>query len=400
MNKKNNNTNKQQLNMLSTKQVKRGKRKVKKPNQNFAYSQSQAVGNAIKRTINKAQNYYEVARERFEPFSKYVHMLLHENSPAVITPLNPLRVFAKRARYQDTIQVNSSGAALIALQPAALYRFGSTSTSSPVLYVNETSYNPDSTTNALTGGWNTNIVGTSGTNISTLAVNRSRVASMHVTFEITGVSNLNKSGTIHLAEHISPTYLYGTSTDTTSSEKLANNCAISALPKFAKYKSVEIVNMGSDSVLEYHYVPVTNMDMVAQFGQPTNMTTASGDTQYFSDMGKNFCLVVKGAHPDTIIRARYEINLEFQVFNDYVNDYPPNYSRCFVQSEPTLQLINQHEDYIIRVNAKQGHVDKTLYQDVQLANALSATEKLSLPHLTSNGIVDVNLKDNVNLFTK
>jgi hypothetical protein len=392
--------NNQPTNILATKQQKKTKTKVKNKRKFKAPGKSEIVGNAIKRTIYKAQHFYENAREKFEPFSKYVHMLLHENSPSMITPLMPYRIFTKRVRYQDSIQVNSSGAALIALQPVALTKFNNSSTASPVLYVNQTAYNPDSTTNALTGGWNTSIVGSSGLNITGGVFGGGRVASVHVVFEITGVSNLNKSGTIHLAEQTEANYRYGTSADTTHSEILANNCAISALPKFNKYKSVEIINMSSDSVLEYHYVPLTNEMITQQFVSAGTVTAGNNEP---SPIGRSklFCLIVKGAHVDTIIRARYEINLEFMVNNDYVNDYPPAYSHCFVNSEPTLQLINQTEDYIIRVNAKQGHVDKRLYNEVNMVNSLIANDKLAIPHMANGGkrnAKDIDLTDNVNLF--
>jgi len=338
-------------------------------------SRSEVIGNAIKKNIEKAQHYYEEAREKFEPFSKYVHMLLHENSPKVVTPLTPHKVFLKRVYYQDTLQVNANGHACIVIPMNTLSIHGSTATASPVLYMNQAGYDPDATSGmALTGGWNTAIL--AGTNLVNTAIANARVASAHVSFQITGVSNLNKQGTIHMAETIESSYYIGNASDTQYNELALYRCAVPKLPKFSKYKSIEIVNMGPDSAIEYHYIPISNRGMLQNF-HDISTPTAGAANSFVNEVGKVFNLTVRGAAAGTTIRARYEINFECDVYTDYINDYPPQYSRCFVDSEPTLCLLNQNEDYILRVNSKQGHIDKTLYRDVNSMNLVAQSDPLS-----------------------
>jgi hypothetical protein len=262
-----------------------------------------------------------------------------------------------------------------------LAAFGNGATVSPVLYANQSGYDPDATSGmALTGGWNTAII--AGTNLVANAFSNARVSSAHVSFQITGVSNLNKQGTIHMAETTETEYWVGGSADTSFNELTLYRCAVPKLPKFAKYKSVEIVNMGPDSCLEYHYMPITNRDLLKDYKDVVDSSTTNF-LDFTNELGKVFNFTVRGAAIGTTIRARYEITFECDVETDYINDYPPEYSRCFIDSEPTLCLLNQNEDYVLRCNVKQGHIDRTLYKDVNSMKLISETDPLS----QTNGIV-------------
>jgi hypothetical protein len=242
------------------------------------------------------------------------------------------------------------------------------------MYCNETAYNPDAISGlALEGGWNTDIV--AGINLLSAAFSNVRTSSAHVTFQITGVSNLNKQGTIHMAETVETGYYSGTAADTTYGESAVERCAVSRLPKFEKYKSIEIVNMGPDSVLEYHYMPLTNRDLLTSYVDLAAVTTSS-NTDFVNELGKVFNLTIRGAAAGTTIRAKYEITFECDVLTDYINDYPPQYSRCFVDSEPTLCLLNQNADYVIRSNIKQGHLERSLYKEVNAMNLISQADPL------------------------
>lgn len=338
-------------------------------NDNRLMSRSEVIGKAIQKNIEKAQNYYNEVNESFTPFSKYLHCILHENSPVVPTPLTPGKVFIKTVRYQDTLTVNSSGALAVVLQPAVLGRFENSTqggTASPFLYMNQTSYDPDATTaSGLTGGWTLTPI--DEVNVDYTNIDALRVHSMHLTIQMTGVNNYDKKGTIHLAEQSNDRYYYGDSADFTYNEDLVQRFCISRLPKCEKYKSVEIVNMDSASELEYHYFPLSNRDLKAQYISPT-INSGSGYATEDTGLFKMFAFIVRGAAAGTTFRFKYEWNLELDVSIDGVNTYPPKYSRCFVDSEPTLCMLNQNVDYSIRTNVKEGHIDKTVYKEIQQSN--------------------------------
>lgn len=364
--------NKQNITSSKNQNLKRNpkagiKKKVVRITPRTTNSKSTNLGNEIIRNVEKAQNYYEKAIQKFTPFSTYVHMLLHENSPPMLTPLTPVRAFMKRVYYQDTLAVNSNGDLAIVIQPLLLGKMGSASLASPVLYMNQTAYDPDATTQAgLIGGWNTDIIGPAGLNQLYSAIESARVASMHVSIQLTGVSNLNKQGTLHIAEDTAEVGFLGIAADSTYNELLLDNFSIQRLPKAGKYKSVEIMNMDASSNIEYHYFPVTNANLARQYQNVTTFSSSSQDIQ----MMRRFALIIKSAATGTTARIRYEINLEQEINVDSINSYPPKYSRCFVDSEPTLQLISQNEDYVLRINSKEGHVTSQFYNEVALSKVL------------------------------
>jgi hypothetical protein len=353
---------------------------------------SQKLGEAIKKTVQKAQSFYEKGLETYEPFSKYVHMLLHENSPSMITPLTPFKVNTKRVYYQDTLQVNANGHLFIGLQPQMLSQFSYISTGSPVLYMNHSAYDPDAVAAAgLIGGWNTNIIGTTGTNINYTSRPKNRIASMHVSFQLTGVSNLNKQGTVHMAENIDDRQYIGDSTSFSVNEIFSQQFAISRLPKLPKYKSVEIMNMDSDSKLEYHYFPITNVDLRNQY----DATAVYSDTDSTIDeFTKTFGLVIRSAAVGTTVRVKYEINIESEVETDYINDFPSEYSRCFVDSEPTLRMISQEVDNVIRIDAKQGHGYKNYVRDVAIANNFLTQDRSIIAPQSNSLLAEATLLSN------
>jgi hypothetical protein len=260
------------------------------------------------------------------------------------------------------------------MSPHLLSFFGTTSTASPFLYMNQANYDPEAVSGLnLTGGWNLETISGNGIGLDSAALLRARLSSMHVQFQLTGVNNYDKKGTIHLAETIQDTHYYGHVTDSINNELFCYQAAIPKLPKFNKYKSIEIVNMDSESALEYHYVPTTNEFLLGQLNDVGFMSGTGG----LAAIGKQFALIVKGAAVGTTIRARYELTFEAEVATEHVGTYIPYFSRCFVSSEPTLQLISQNPDYAIRINQKQGHIDKSLYDDLALSSIANASKKPS-----------------------
>ena len=70
----------------------------------------------------------------------------------------------------------------------ALGRFDVSSTSSPILYANQASYDPAITTNSVTGGWNLNMINVNGTNFNIAEFQSCGIINAHVTISITGLS--------------------------------------------------------------------------------------------------------------------------------------------------------------------------------------------------------------------
>lgn len=119
-------------------------------------------------------------------------------------------MFYKRVKFLHSVVVNANGNAIIGGSVFALPNFESGS-ASPILAVNDASYDPYSTTNGATTGWLTTIVGSTGLNLDTNIHTRAYVQSAHLKFRLTGVSNYEKKGTIHMFEDVDKSIRYGTS---------------------------------------------------------------------------------------------------------------------------------------------------------------------------------------------
>jgi hypothetical protein len=201
-----------------------------------------------------------------------------------------------------------------------------------------------------------------------------------MSMQLTGVSNLNKQGTIHIAETTESNYYYGDVNDTAQGENAVYRCAVPTLPRFEKYKSVEVMNMGPDSVLEYHYIPITNSSLIRDYHTPATRST-SGVLNFAAPVGKVFTCIIRGAATGTTIRVRYEVTFECDISTNYINDYPPEYSRCFVDSEPTICMLNQNPDYTLRINNKQGHINQVLYKEIVTNKVVKEQDPLSSVNL-------------------
>lgn len=288
----------------------------------------------------------------------YLANLLAPGHDKVSTPMNPMKVFLKRVCYQDSLQVNANGHCCVILQPGTFSRFATTSTASSAVYCNSAAYDPNSNVNVVTGQWNTNIVSPAGLNLAVGTFSKVRVQSLHLQVQLTGVSNLNKKGTIHIAEDVDDKFRHGTAADNLYNGFMINDFSLGDLPKKNHYKSLEIINMDGDSVIKYNYMPLTNHDQSAKYQAPTVITTAFGS---YVEPEKRFGLVVQGADPATLLRLIYQIDLECEVETDYYNDYPPSFSRCYIDSEPALQYLSRNTDVILEVDKnKKYDVTSTL----------------------------------------
>ena len=100
------------------------------------------------------------------PIKRYLATLLYCEQPPTPIPCQPGRLHYGVARFQNSLQVNANGHAAVMGCFDIMGIFGNLALTSPFLYVNEASYNPAITTNALTGGWNLNMINGNGTNFS------------------------------------------------------------------------------------------------------------------------------------------------------------------------------------------------------------------------------------------
>jgi hypothetical protein len=321
-------------------------------------SQALEAINQVKDIMVKAQNTKNQDEQELIPFSKYVATILHAGRDTVPTPLAVNKSFYKRVLYQDTLTVNATGNLLIMGSPGVLPKFGNSSTASCILYVNEAAYNPTSTTNALTGGWNTNILGTNGINLNIAAFETGTIQNFHVQFELTGVSNLNKQGQIHLFEDQWDTAYYGNAGDVTVNELIANSYPVQDLAKCKHYKSVEIANMDSHSHLEYNYIPPR------AYADPASNTVTgpagTGSITVYSN--KYFGCMVTNAAVGTTLRIKYDMVIELAVENDFICDYPPVYSKTYVNPDPLLNYCASQTDLIIHTHSSD--FDKGIYKEV------------------------------------
>lgn len=283
------------------------------------------------------------------PFSDYVRMLIFHGQPTTASPLEPRKMFYKTIKYQDSLQVNNNGHAFAGGSIGSLAMFDKASTASPILYAT-TAYDPTSITNTTVGGWNTAIIGDSGCNVTGLEVTSQYVLSAHIKVSLTGVSNLNKQGQIHMFEDTDYSARYGPVTDTTQNNVLLNEYPIQDLPKCTHYKRIDIMNMDSDSVMEYNYIPLQHL----RYSWGVRPLAYSNPNIFTDFVNKNFGFILSSAAQGTTLRLEYEIVLAQEIKNDYMNNYPPIYSRIYVDPNPTLQFLQQNTVYILKTEKHEN----------------------------------------------
>lgn len=291
-------------------------------------------------------------------FSDYVRMLLYHDQPITASPLEPRKMFYKTVKYQDLIEVNSNGDLFVGGSIPYIARFGNGSTSSPILYATA-GYLPMGTS-SVTGGWNTDIIGIQGLNVSSVEVSQQYIMSAHVKVSLTGVSNLNKQGQLHIFEDTDNTPKYGISTDTVYNNALLNEYKIKDLPKCNHYARVDIMNMDSKTTLEYNFIPLENLR--ENWGLPVGNTSISSFGTVTTN--KNFGFIVTSAAVGTTLRVEYEFKIAQEIQNDYINNYPPIYSKIFLDANPTLQFLQQNTNNIIKTE-KHNNYYYDLIKDVK-----------------------------------
>ncbi len=332
--------------------------RIQKRKQNL--TRNAVVARAIEKRIDNTKKM--VQKVPTPPaFSDYIRTMLFHDQPICTSPLEPRKLFYKKVKYQDTLQVNASGHLFIGGCIRALSAFGNSSTTSPILYANQSGYSPTSTSNALTGGWNLTLVGSSGINIASAEIPRQYIMNAHLSFSLSGVSNLNKQGQIHMFEDLNATARYGAAGDLVYNSALVNEYPIQDLPKCSHYKRLDIMNMDSSTTMEHNYIPLMN-DLI--LGTQT-VGAYSVSSTFTGSQNKTFGFIISSAAVGTTVRVEYEILFAQEVNNDYINNYPPEYSRIYVDADPTLQLLQQNTNNILRTEKHDDNAVFELIKDVR-----------------------------------
>jgi hypothetical protein len=277
------------------------------------------------------------------PLYKYIAGLIDFDHVArsSLTPLLPGKYHLKTIRLTQTYQVSSSGNLKITFQPEYMTKPDSTSTFCYASYNDNVAYDP---TSVVPTGLEDRITDfATALNLTETIMPRARTQSMHLKFHLTGVSNLNKQGTIHLMET-----LVSTSDALGGWAKTFN---IPYAPLCEVYKQIEIANMDLSGAMQYNYFPLSNAFVLDQFNDVTNTTSS-----VISDVRPNkiFALIISGAAAGTKIRMEAELTAECEVENGYINTYPIEYTKCFIDSESTMCFLNQHPNLRINTTTNSG----------------------------------------------
>lgn len=330
------------MNKVSTKKSKSGKRSNKTRSIQINSKTNQRD---LDRRINAAIKMIEQPRARLAqtPLYKYIAGLLdfNEVAPSMLTPLTPGKKHLKTIRVTQTIPVSSAGALFIGIVPDKSASVASTSTYFFYGYNNAATYDPNDTTGT-TGTVTKSSVIADALSLSSTSIPYVRLNSLHMRFKLTGVSNLNKQGTIYLMETLV--------NDASTIAPSAATFNIPYAPLCEVYKSMEIVNMDLNAHMQYNYFPLSNQSLATDHDAVTSYTTSST----YGGLYKQFALIVSGAAVGTSVKIDLEMDVECEVERGFVNTYPVSFSNCFLDSNPTLQYLNQHPDLRIQTMKKRN----------------------------------------------
>lgn len=290
------------------------------------------------------------------PMRTFLKQLIYTEQQKCPVPMQAGKLHYGVVRFQNTIQANLQGHCAIMGDIGALASYSNLSVASPILYAT-TGYDPAVTTNNTTGGWNLGIIDNNGMGFSPTEFERCSIVNAHVTLSITGVSNLNKKGTIHMFEDLSQLAYYGDSVDTIQNDKLLNGYDVNSLPKCTHYRKYDLVNLDSQGRLRYSYIPTS------LYAQPRILTlnNLSGSGAIASPLCQTFGIIGQGMDPGTIIRVEYEVFFSTDVANDFINKYPVEYTSCYLNPDPYLLYLRSNTKFIL---GKDDREHKQLYMTI------------------------------------
>jgi len=332
----------------------------------------------LENRLNKAINETRQISKNIQhtPLYKYIAGLIDfdEVARSNLTPMLPGKYHLKTVRLTQTYQVNANGNLIMLFQPYYMTEPDSTSTQGYCMYNNSAAYDPSSTSATGTATLITDFL--TALNLTSTIMPRVRTQSMHLRFHLTGVSNLNKQGTIHLMETLISNRNSSAAYETTLNIPYAPLCEV--------YRQVEIANMDLSCAMQYNFFPLSNSHVISQFNDVTNRIATSA---FDVDPNKIFALIVSGAAAGTKIRMEAELTAECEVEKGYINTYPIEYTKCFIDSEPTMCFLNQHPELRISVS-KQSYVKflPTIFKEVR---------KQTVPE----SYIDLSGNDNMSVFS-
>jgi hypothetical protein len=333
--------------------------------------QAKWVGNLVKKMKNKKQKQNQInnainkseksgvdklikSQESQSAMQSYVRMITSEQFiTAVPKPLLSMgRSHIKKVKYRAVRTVNAQGR-LLAVCPYALLS-GKTTTAqlSPFLFMNSDNYDPTVNTNNITTGSTFDLGITSPDGTGLLAGHFASVCVIagHLCASLSGVSNLNKKGKIYLAEGRNSQYYYGGSTSYAYATTLANRYYLGNMIKYQSAKEVEIMNMDSSSKVEYHYIDEH------PYSTPHLPDPDSATTEHTTDGShKAVILVVDGATPGTEVILDFTIVLQARPEPAYLNTYPTQNSKCFINPDPICRMLEIEPDNVLTVDNKRDN---------------------------------------------
>jgi hypothetical protein len=284
----------------------------------------------------------------------YAHSLYHKDAkPARFPLLSNFRTHLKIVRYRTVKTVNASGNLIFVLKPAVVPFFANTSTASPMLFTNNVNYDPNSDTNNLVGAnnWDTNYVTSSGLDLPVGDFVAGSTIATTICATITGVSNLNKQGKVYVAESANNYLDAGLNTDIAFANAIVNRSSLADLIKIKSCKEMEIMNMDSNSEIEYHYIPESGYSKTYR-ATPIGVTA---DQQTLKDTDfAEFVLVVSGAAANTQLQVNIYQVLQMRPATDKLDNYPSDYTECHDNPDPLLAKLFTDDEHKITIDKRHN----------------------------------------------
>jgi len=317
--------------------------------------------NTIKNTVNRAKKQHGKVNPKALPMYKFLSGCIDfdNQSNTLLWPLSRGKQHIKTIRYVEEVQVNASGNLLIALYPKYLASFATGSTVSPFWYINNDYYNPAKNDYSLTAG----IGSPDGTEFLTPIVQADLdatkfgqcfVSGSHIQASLTGMSTLNRQGQVHFMETMVDTSVLLRSTGQDAggvhlASLTCNKHNIKNGYNHEVYKHFDISNGQAPGAVSMNYYPLTNpLPSIASTGvRPAIFTEAAlaNDAKQ-----KVQFIIVAGADVNTKLRLNFEISIQCEVEENYVNAYKVEYSKIYEFPEPFLAHMNQQHETRIKFN--------------------------------------------------
>lgn len=269
----------------------------------------------------------------------FSHALFHKDARPVAFPLTDFcPIYLKQIRYRAIKTVNTNGNLLFALKPAVISGFNVNSSASPLLFTNNEAYDPQSSNNVLVGGNNwDNTYPSQGIQLPNDDFVIGHTVSTTICVTLTGVSNLEKKGKIYLAKQYNRSLYQGDPADDAAANVIVNGLSLPVIIKLKECKEIEIMNMGSESEMEYHYIPENGYSKVfSRAPEAQNINFGNHDREL-----EEFVCIVSGAAAGTQVQFNMYQTIQLRPKISKLDMYPSNYSTCVDNPDPLLAELQQ-----------------------------------------------------------